>query len=214
MSFLVISEKGEEGQRSGRGSGKNGRGRSNGGGGGRPARGRVGHGEGATERNGRAGSEGSSVPFPCLRCKHGTVGTGMPRLFTCAPTLQFPELETRTTILSRIPRLDVIAIRIKRPGRTPPISPPRCTMHNQSNLNTSTAHPDPSLLGQGYTFFPNTPGSNFQMSNMRGVNFGPNTSVISGSWGSYVRMDIRLRGSTAHMDGRDQVNHERREPLP
>ena len=26
-----------------------------------------------------------AVQFPCLPCKHGTVGTGVPQLFTCAP---------------------------------------------------------------------------------------------------------------------------------
>jgi hypothetical protein len=81
-------------------------------------------------------------------------------------------------------------------------------MHRRSSRNSTTTHPNPSLLNQGYTFFP--PGSN-SMSNMRGVTFGPNTSVISGSWGSYVRMDIRHTGSTANMDGSDRVNHDIRE---
>jgi hypothetical protein len=79
------------------------------------------------------------------------------------------------------------------------------------NPNAATTHPVPSLLSQGYTFFPNSPGSKALMSNMKGVIFGPNTSVISGPWGSYVRLDIRLRGSSANMDGSDMVNHDRRE---
>ena len=29
-----------------------------------------------------------TVQFPCLPCKHGTVGTAVPRLFTCAPFQQ------------------------------------------------------------------------------------------------------------------------------
>lgn len=49
------------------------------------------------------------------------------------------------------------------------------------------------------------------MSNMKGVIFGPETSVISGPWGSYVRLDIRLRGNSGNMDGSDMMNDDRRE---
>ena len=92
---------------------------------------------------------------------------------------------------------------------TPVSSALRHTMHRRSSRNSATTHPDPSLLNQGYTFFP--PGSNSYTANMRDVTFGPNASIISGSWGSYVRMDASPIGSMANMDGSDRVNHDRRE---
>ena len=46
---------------------------------------------------------------------------------------------------------------------------------------------------------------------MGGVTFGPNTNIISGSWGAYVTMDVRPTRSMANMDGSDGVNHDRRE---
>ena len=65
-------------------------------------------------------------------------------------------------------------------------------MHRRSNRNSTTStHPDASLLNQGYTFIP--PGSNSHMSNVRDVTIGSNTNIISGSWGSYFRMDSSYR---------------------
>ena len=52
----------------------------------------------------------------------------------------------------------------------------------------------------GHTFFP--PGSNSHTSNfMRDVTFSSNTSIISGPWGSYIRMDVHPSGNIVNMDG-------------
>jgi len=45
---------------------------------------------------------------------------------------------------------------------------------------------------------------------MRGVTVGPNTSIISGPWGSYIRMDVLPSGGTANLDGSDAVDDDRR----